>query len=164
MTSLAPGAQVPDFTLKNTSGGPVRLSEYQKGAPVVLAFFKHECPTCQLAMPFIDRLHRKSRDGKVRFLGVAQDAKEDAVAFAKQHALMMPFVLEDTPYAVADGYALTNVPTVFLLDAERRIQFVQVGFSKYAYQDLADRLAALSGREPELLFDTLSSVPELKPG
>jgi peroxiredoxin len=164
VTSLAPGAQVPDFTLKNTSGGPVRLSEYQKGGPLVLAFFKHECPTCQLAMPFIDRLHRKSRDGKVRFLGVAQDAKEDAVAFAKQYALMMPFVLEDAPYATSTSYALTHVPTVLLLDAGRNVQFVQVGFSKKACQELADRLAGLSGKEPEILFDTLSSVPELKPG
>ncbi len=164
MTSLAPGAQVPDFTLKNTSGGPVRLSEYQKGGPVVLAFFKHECPTCQLGIPFIDRLHRKSRDGKVRFLGVAEDTKEDAVAFAKQYALMMPFVLEDAPYATSEDFGLTNLPTVFLLDGERKVQFVQVGFSKYAYQDLADRVAALSGKPCESLFNTLSPVPELKPG
>lgn len=164
MTSLVPGAQVPDFTLKNTAGVPVRLSEHQKGAPALLAFFKHECPTCQLAMPFIQRLYRRYHNGPVRFLGIAEDAQSDAVAFAKQYAIMMPFVLEDVPYATSEGYGLTSVPTVFLLDAERRVQFVQVGFSRTSYQELADRLAALSGKASDPLFDTLSPVPELKPG
>lgn len=164
MTSLAAGAQVPDFALKNSSGGTVRLSEYQKGGQALIIFYKHECPTCQLAMPFLERIYRRARGGPVRFLGVAQDTKEDAAAFAKEYAIMMPSVLEEPPYPAADAYGLTNVPTVFLVDGERKIEFVQVGFSKKAYQELADRVAALCGKEPEPLFGMVSRVPDLKPG
>lgn len=164
MTALTPGAQAPDFVLLNTSGGPVRLSDYQKGLPVLLAFFKHECPTCQLALPFVERLYRRHRGDAVRFLGVAEDTKQDATAFAKEYAIMMPFVLEDAPYATSEDFQLSNVPTVLLLDADRKVQFVQVGFSKKAYQELADLLARRLGKPPESLFNTLSSVPEAKPG
>lgn len=164
MTALADGDLAPDFALKTTSGGLVRLSEYQKGGAVLLAFFKHECPTCQLAMPFVERLYRRYRGGPVRFLGVAEDAQADAVAFAKTYALMMPFVLEDPPYATSEAYGLSHLPTLLLLDGERRVRFSQVAFSKRHYQVLADRLADLCGKAPEPLFDTLSAVPESKPG
>ncbi len=159
-----PGQQAPDFSLKNTSGGTVRLSEYQKGGPLLLAFFKHECPTCQLGMPFVERIYRRSRGGPVRFLGIAQDGKQEAAAFAKEYALMMPFVLEEAPWPSAEAYGLTNLPTLFLLDGERRVLLGHAGFSRKAYQELADRVAALCGKEGEPLFDTLSSVPEAKPG
>ncbi len=164
MTALVPGQTLPDFALKNTSGGTLRLSEYQKGGPALAVFYKHDCPTCRLALPFVERIYRRSRKGPVRFLGVAQDAKEDAVAFAKEFAIMMPFVLEEAPYEASDACGLTNVPSVFLVDGERRIQLVQVGFAKKAYQELADRVAGLCGKETEPLFDTMTPVPELKPG
>ena len=164
MTSLMPGQEVPDFVLKNTSGGPVRLSEYQKGELVVLAFYKHECPTCQLAIPFLEQIHRRGRGAKVRFLGVMEDEKADAVAFAKKYAIMMPFVLEEEPYATSEAYGLTNVPTVMLLDAHRKVQWIQVGFAKKAYQELADKVAALAGKDAEPLFNSMMSIPDTKPG
>ena len=164
VTHLAPGHEVPDFTLKNTSGGPVTLSEYMKGGPVLLAFYKHECPTCQLGIPFVEQVYRRSRGGPIRFLGVMEDEKADAVAFAKKHAIMMPFVLEDEPYATSEAFGLTNVPTLLLLDANRKVQWEQVGFSKKGYQELADKVAALCGKDPEPLFNSMMSVPDLKPG
>lgn len=164
MTSLAAGAVLPDFALKNTSGGTLRLSEYQKGGPALVAFWKHECPTCQLAVPYLERIYRRCRGERLRFLGVAQDAKEDAVAFAKEKAIMMPFVLEESPWPAAEACGLTNVPTVFLVDGERKCLAVQVGFSRKAYQEISDRVAGLAGKPPEALFDFSDRAPESKPG
>ena len=164
MTSLSAGNAIPDFVLKNTSGGPVRLSEYQKGGPALVIFFKHECTTCQLALPFLEQIYRRCRGGAFQCLGVAEDGKAEAVAFAKEYAIMMPLVLEEPPYATSEAFGLTNVPTAFLVDGERRIQFVQVGFSKKAYQELADRAAALAGKPPFALFGMAHNVAALKPG
>lgn len=164
MTALAPGQPVPDFALRNSSGGTVRLSEFQKGRPLLLAFFKHDCPTCQLGMPFADRIYRRHRGGAIAFLGVAEDAKEDAAAFAKERAIMMPFVLEEAPYATSEAFGLTNVPTLLLLDADRKVLDVQVGFSKRGYQALADRVAALAGKPTEPLYPSMVPIPESKPG
>ena len=154
----------PDFELKNTSGGPLRLSDYQKGGPVVLTFFAPDCPTSALALPFVERLYRRHRTGRARFLGVAQTGKAEAAAFAKTFAVMMPFVLEEAPFATAEAYGIAQIPAVLLLDGARQIQLRHEGFSKKAYQDLADRLASLDGKAPEALFSLTAPIPGTKPG
>ena len=164
MTSLAASDVVPDFTLKNTSGGPVRLSEYQKGGPVLLVFFKHDCPTCQLAMPFLERIYRRCRGKSLAFLAVIEDGKLEAAAFAKEYAVMMPMVLDEAPYKASADCGLTNVPTVFLVDAGRRILLSQVGFHKKTYQEFADRAADLAGVPRQELFSGVDRVPESRPG
>ena len=151
----------PDFALKNTSGGTLRLSEYRKQAPVLLAFFRRDCPTCRLALPFIERLYR--RHGRaLRFLGIVQEAgRKEIAAFAKELGLMMPLVLEEGPgWEASTAFAVKELPALVLLDAEGRTETASVaGFSKQGYQQLADRLCALSGKLPEPLFDALASTP-----
>ena len=153
------GMAVPDFALKNTSGGTLRLSDYRKGGPVLLAFFRRDCPTCRLAIPFAERLYR--RHGRaVRFLGILQEGRQEAAALAKELGIMMPLVLDEGPeWAASSAFALKELPALLLLDGEGGIQASQTGFSKQGYQVLADRLAGLSGKTPEPLFDSLASTP-----
>ena len=157
----------PDFALKNTSGGTLRLSEYRQSAPVLLGFFRRDCPTSRLALPFIERLYR--RHGRsMRFLGILQGAdRQETAALAKELGLMMPLVLEEAPaYEASAALGVKALPTLLLLDAEGRIQDTATvtGFSKRGYQALADRLADLSGKLPEPLFDSLASTPEAVAG
>ena len=37
----------------------------------VLAFFKTDCPTCQFAFPFLERLHERFAKSGLRVLGVS---------------------------------------------------------------------------------------------
>ena len=156
----------PDFALKNTSGGTLRLSEYRKEGPTLLAFLRRDCPTCRMALPFVERLYR--RHGRaVRFLGILQEGRQETSAFAKDLGLMMPQVLEDAPgWEASAAFGVKEVPTLVLLDAEGRVPDggIVAGFSKRGYQALADRLTALSGRPPEPLFSTLASTPETAAG
>ena len=154
----------PDFALKNTSGGTLRLSEYRKDAPVLLALFRRDCPTCRLALPFVERLYR--RHGRsVRFLGIAQDGRTEVAALAKELGLMMPLVLEESPgWEASAALGVKELPALILLDGAGRVQASQAGFSKRGYQQMADRLAGLSGRMPEPLFDALASTPEAAAG
>jgi peroxiredoxin len=58
MPALAVGARAPDFELKTLDGKRGWLGEELSRGPVVLAFFKVSCPTCQYAFPFLERLHK----------------------------------------------------------------------------------------------------------
>ncbi len=161
----APGAEAPDFALKNTSGGTLRLSDYQKNGPALLVFFRGDCPCCRLALPFVERLYRRHGRGAARFLGILQAGRQEAAALAKEMGLMMPFVLEEAPaWEASAAYGLKELPALVLVDAARKVLAVQTGFSKRGYQQMADRLAALSGKAPEALFDALASVPESAAG
>ena len=56
--SKAPVFRLGSFSLENLA------------APVLLAFFKINCPTCQLTFPFLQRLADR---GGPRIVGVSQD-------------------------------------------------------------------------------------------
>ncbi len=58
MTALATGTQAPDFELKTLDGKSFSLSAELARGPAVLAFFKVSCPTCQYALPFLERLYK----------------------------------------------------------------------------------------------------------
>ena len=53
MAALTVGTKAPEFELKAMDGRRFILSDELAHGPVVLAFFKVSCPTCQYAFPFL---------------------------------------------------------------------------------------------------------------
>ena len=60
MAALNPGTVAPDFTLQAMDGKRFSLFETLDQGPVLAVFFKISCPTCQYALPFLQRLHEAS--------------------------------------------------------------------------------------------------------
>ena len=52
MAALSPGTPAPDFTLRAMDGKQFSLRDALARGPVVAAFFKISCPTCQYTFPF----------------------------------------------------------------------------------------------------------------
>ncbi len=57
MAALEPGTTAPDFTLPAMDGKQFSLREALARGPVLAAFFKISCPTCQYAFPFLQRIY-----------------------------------------------------------------------------------------------------------
>lgn len=133
MPALPAGKPAPDFTLKAMDGSTFSLSEALTRGPVVLAFFKISCPVCQYALPFLERIHRAYPG--LTLIGISQDNPRDTAEFLSEFDIAFPIML-DAPdhYAVSDAYGLTNVPTIFWIAADGRIEISSVGWSK---QDVA---------------------------
>src|SRR5215831_5120833 len=96
MAALTTGTKAPDFSLQAMDGSMFSLREALGNGPVVLAFFKVSCPTCQYAFPFLQRLFEAYRNRGVRLIGVSQNDASDTAAFAKQYGVKFPIVLDDT--------------------------------------------------------------------
>ena len=96
MAALTAGTKAPDFELKALDGKTFVLSEELARGPVVLAFFKVSCPTCQYAFPFLERLERSYGHKAVRIIGVSQNAPRETEAFAKEFGVTFPVLLDDT--------------------------------------------------------------------
>jgi peroxiredoxin len=165
MAALNPGTPAPLFSLPVLDDGTFSLS---LGTPTVLIFLKVECPTCQYAMPFFERLYAKYVRGskqQIAFVGIAENDANDTREFVRRYGVTFPVLVEDGPkYAVSASYGLTNVPTAFLIAADGTIEFNSVGWARTDIDELARRIANLSNAAPVPLFQPGESVAEFKAG
>ena len=107
------------------------MQEALAHGPVVLAFFKVSCPTCQYAFPFLERLHKAYGLKGVKLLGVSQNNIKDTAAFVKEFGVTFPVLLDEIgEYPVSNAYGLTNVPTIFWIAQDGEIEVSSVGWVK----------------------------------
>jgi peroxiredoxin len=164
MAALPAGAQAPAISLQDMNGATVTLADALKKGPVVAAFFKVSCPTCQFAAPFLERLHETYAGPKFTLFGISQDDARDTREFFKEFDVEFPSLIDAEGYPVSNQYGITNVPTVFLISPDGKIQTSSVGFEKKALEKIAAEAARATGAPPKALFKPSEAVPEIKPG
>ena len=148
MTALATGTQAPDFELKTLDGQSFSLSAELGRGPVVLAFFKVSCPTCQYALPFLERLYKTYGSHGVTLIGVSQNNAKDTAAFNKQFGVSFPVLLADpSTYLFLNAYGLTNVPTIFWIAQDGEIEVSSVGWVKADFEQINRKMAEI-GKSP----------------
>jgi len=141
MAILKPGAAAPDFTLPDLQGAPQSLKVLLTQGPVLLAFFKVSCPTCQYAFPFLERF----RNSRARIFGISQDDQRSTEQFNRQYGVTFPVLLDaaSEDYPVSNAYGLTHVPSLLWVEPDGRISIVSVGFVKAELEEIARRAAPL---------------------
>jgi peroxiredoxin len=165
MPALIAGVQAPDIQLSALDGSKFSLDNALKKGPVVAAFFKVNCPVCQLAFPFIERVFKAYKAaGKFTLVGVSQNDNSDTQAFIRQFGVTFPVLLDAKGYPVSNAYGLTNVPTIFLISPQREIEASIVSWAKVEMEDLNKTLAKISGVPAAQIFTASDSVPDFKPG
>ena len=112
--------QVPDVTVYDIDGNPVKLSDFF-GKPIVLNFWASWCGPCRMEMPDFDRKAREL-EGKVHFLMVnvtdgGRETVETASAFIAEQGFTFP-VFYDTDLVAANTYGASGLPTTFFIDAD----------------------------------------------
>ncbi len=150
---LAAGAAAPSFTLPDAGTGAAVADPWRDG-PLVLAFFKVSCPVCQMAAPKVQALAQ----GGARVLAVGQDPPDKLAAYAARHGQRVPTVTEPAPYLVSSAYAITAVPTLFLVGADGVIADAVGAWDRARWNALA---VAAGGRAVSTDGDGL---PAFRPG
>jgi peroxiredoxin len=158
------GSVAPDFSLATMDGGRFSLSESWQASPVVIAFFKVSCKTCQFTLPFLERLHQAYRNDPAQFWGISQDNAENSRQFARQFGVTFPIAIDGEGYPASKSYVFTHVPTILLIDREGKIRQRFSGFSKAGLIQLSEGIASLISRPPEPVFLPNEAVPDAKPG
>ena len=164
MPTLIAGRTAPSFELATTTGERLSLPEALTGGPVLLAFFKVSCPTCQFTFPFLERLHQQLQKQGVQVWGVVQDKAQDGARFASTYGVTFPILIDDSPYKVSRTYSLAHVPSLFLVNPDGRVEISSEGFSKADLLDMQRTLAQLLSATPPALFLPTEQIPEYKPG
>lgn len=164
MTKVLAGHRAPLFALNGTNGRPFSLAEALRRGPVVAAFFKISCPVCQFTLPFVERLYEAYGDDRASFVGISQDDARDTKEFCAEFGLSFPALLDEDGYAVSNQYGLTNVPTVFLISPDGKVQVSSVGFVKADLEKISAELGRYRERTPVAVFRPDEVVPDYKPG
>jgi peroxiredoxin len=164
MPALPVGATAPNITLNDASGKKFSLDGTRE-TPVVAAFFKVGCPTCQYAFPYFERIYKAYPKDKVSFVGVSQDVKADTDTFTKEYGVTFPVLLDETrSYPASNAYGLTNVPSTFVISPAGKIEFSSVGWIKREIEELNALVARLAGVPPAQIFKPGEQVQEFKAG
>jgi len=165
MAALTQGMKAPDFELKALDGRSFVLREELARGPVVLAFFKASCPTCQYAFPFLERLERSYGHKAVRIIGVSQNAAKETEAFTKEFGVTFPVLLDDTStYPASNAYGLTNVPSIFWIAQDGEIELSSVGWLKADFTEINRKMAASGNTSPAAVFHPGEDVREFRAG
>src|ERR1700683_355598 len=164
LRALPPGEIAPPITLTDTGGKKRSLAETLQNGPVLAAFFKVSCPTCQFTMPFLSRLQQRYGGPKFSMLGISQDDARDTREFCEEYGLQFPALLDGHDFPVSNEYGITNVPTMFWINTDGQIQQSTVGFSKADLEKMAGQAAQVTGQPPASLFNPGEVVPATKPG
>jgi len=157
--TLTAGQRAPDFRLADLAGGSEKtLNELLAAGPVLLAFFKVSCPTCQYTLPFLDRIHRGAK-GATRLFAVSQDDAESTREFHQEFGITMPTLLDSARfgYPASNAYGLSHVPSMFLIERDGTISWSLIGFNRKELAALGEKL----GVQP---FKPSEQVPEMKSG
>jgi len=165
MSALVTGTKAPDFQLKTIDGKHFSLTDELTRGPVILAFFKVSCPTCQYAFPFLERLHKAYAAKGVSLFGVSQNDAKDTAAFNKEFGITFPTSLDDTQsYPVSNAYGLTNVPTIFWIAQDGEIEVSSVGWLKADFEQIARKMADAAKTSPVVLFKPGEDVRDFRAG
>lgn len=138
-SSVKPESQrkkAPEFTLKDSNGHTMKLSDYQ-GKVVLLNFWATWCGPCKVEIPWFIDFETRLKDKGFAVLGVAMD--DDGWNSVK------PYITDKkVNYRVAMGDdsmanlygGVESLPTTFVLDRDGRIAKTHVGLvSKSEYEN-----------------------------
>jgi len=158
------GSTAPAFTLPLLGGSSAAIPDRAAKGLTLVVFYKNTCPTCRLALPFLERLHRQVAPAGGRVVGVSQDGMDGAASFARELDLTMPLMVDGPDYPVSRLYDLVSVPTLLLITKEGAVRRSGVGFSREGIEAMAADLASSVGAPCPALFREGESIPDFKPG
>lgn len=121
------GDAAPDFTLKDKDGKDVKLSDL-KGQVVMIDFWAVWCPPCKAAMPTVQAISEHYKGDKVKVYGLNfnESAKNDPAKYMADNKYTYGLLMNAEK--LSDAYAISGIPTFYIIGPDGKILFHEVGF------------------------------------
>lgn len=126
---LALGTAAPDFSLQDTDGDTIALSDL-RGQPLLVMFICNHCP---FVIHVAAELARLGRDFGPRGVGIVAISSNDIVKYPqdrpelmavekKRHGYPFPYLFDATQ-SVAKAYQAACTPDFYLFDQDHRLAY-----------------------------------------
>jgi thiol-disulfide isomerase/thioredoxin len=140
----APAWRLPDLNEN------VHDIQSYKGRVLVMDFWGSWCGPCRQELPLIEATHQRySTNAKVAFVGInwerAEGAEEHrtlARDFVAKNHLTFPMMYDHEHVAVS-AYSIQGFPTVFVIDREGIVRYVNIGFDPHVSEIISAQIESL---------------------
>lgn len=112
--------QVPDFTVEDREGNPVKLSDLF-GKPIVLNFWASWCPPCKKEMPEFEQAYKQMGEDITFIMVDLVDGRDETKAKGAQYIEEKGFsfpVYFDMEQEAAYAYGISSIPTTLFIDKD----------------------------------------------
>jgi len=116
----------PDFTLSDSKGASVKLSDY-KGRVVLLDFWATWCGGCKVEIPWFMEFQNKYKESGLSVVGVSvdEDGWKSVKPFLEEKRVNYPVVIDN--WDLASVFGTTQLPATLLIDRQGKIADLHVG-------------------------------------
>jgi peroxiredoxin len=129
-TMLPLGTRAPDFTLPDTRGERVSLSEFAAAPALLVVFMCNHCPFVKHIRQELARMAREYQAKGVAVVGInandvqqyPDDSPERMRAEAAEAGYTFPYLYDETQQ-VAKSYRAACTPDFFLFDEDRKLVY-----------------------------------------
>ena len=159
---LEAGSALPAAVVQDLGGGELPLGGLGTG-PLLLFFFKADCPATAVAAKVLPRF---TRVPGLLVAAVSQDDAEDARELAAGSGWLGGVLLlrDPEPWPASEALGVRATPTWFLVAPGGRIELVAEGWSRDDANALAAGAARLTGSAPLVVSRPDGPEPALRPG
>jgi peroxiredoxin len=119
------GRQLPDLTLQQLSGAPVKLSAL-RGKLVLLDFWGSYCGPCRRATLYTQEVQKTYQSSGLVVLTLTQDTAADARGWTDYNHVTLP-VLLDSDGAAFKAFEIEGIPVSILADGNGKVIHYWVG-------------------------------------
>jgi thiol-disulfide isomerase/thioredoxin len=140
----APAWRLPDLNEK------IHDMQSYKGRVLVMDFWGSWCGPCRQELPLIEATHQRySTNAKVAFIGInweraegAEEHRSLARNFVEKNHLTFP-MMYDHEHVAVNAYSIQGFPTVFVIDREGIVRYVNIGFDPHVSEIITAQIESL---------------------
>jgi peroxiredoxin len=159
------GDVAPDFTLTGLDGLRYSLHEAAGKGPVLLAFWKADCGTCELAAPYLSRLYDAYENLEWSFWAIGQNEAAEARQFVEEFGFRPTMLIDGPAWVASKAYDPDATPTLYLVEPpSRRVTLISIGFDKADLNEISRRVAAYAGAACVEVAPAGDGAPAFQPG
>ena len=122
------------------------LSEYIGKNVIIVDFWYTHCPPCVQAIPSLIELYNENKDAGLKIFGLnSVDNQSHSLAYLDKFLLKreISYDIIMTKPSVDLRYKIKGYPTLYIIDKEGKIAFVEIGFDKEKFEKLKEKVAEL---------------------